>query len=217
MNILVLCDDLWHPGEVIVRGLTPLKQYGYDLDVVMAPRDILTPDMLRRYEVIINARSNMHSPANASAPWFSPGTAVMPKDFRDYIEEGHGFLALHAGNSYRLTDPSGMVELNGNHFVSHPPQCTVTAKPVGTHPITDGIGEFSFRDEHYMIEVHAEDIHVFLHTVSDTEAGTQIAGYTRTFGKGRFCCLTPGHNLSVFEQESFAKLLRNALAWCAGN
>ena len=38
MNVLVLCDDLWHPGEVVVRGMRPLRKLGYELDVVTAPR-----------------------------------------------------------------------------------------------------------------------------------------------------------------------------------
>ena len=96
MNVLVLCDDLWHPGEVIARGLRPLQKLGYNLDVVMACKDILTVKMLRDYDVIINARGNAHSPANAREPWFEDGvTAVMPNDFKEYVEEGHGFIALH--------------------------------------------------------------------------------------------------------------------------
>ena len=48
------------------------------------------------------------------------------------------------------------------------------------------------------------------------EAGTQAAGYVRQIGKGRFCALTPGHNLAVYENESCLKLLKQALRWCAG-
>lgn len=217
MKILVLCDDLWHPGEVIERGIAPLRELGYDFDFVKAPKDILTVKMIRRYEVIINARGNCHSPGNASAPWFEPNvTAVMPDDFRAYVEEGYGFIALHAGNTYSRSGLTAMAELIGNDFVGHPPQCSVTAKPVGNHMITDGVEEFVIRDEHYIIDVHAEDADVFLTTTSETNAGTQIAGYTRTIGKGRLCCLTPGHNCAIFEDENFAKLLCNAIDWCAG-
>lgn len=216
MNVLVLCDDLWHPGEVIERGLRPLAALGYDFDIVKAPKDILTTAMLRCYDVIINARGNVHSPANASAPWFEPNvTAVMPKDLKDYIEEGHGFIALHAGNTYNRDRMPEMTEITGNDFITHPPQCLVTATPVGKHPITEGVEAFSFVDEHYMIDVHASDANVFLHTASDTKAGTQIAGYTRKLGKGRFCCLTPGHNCAVLEMPQFTRLLSNALNWCA--
>ena len=216
MEILVLCDDLWHPGEVLKRGLAPLGEDAFDLDFVGAPKDILTDGFIRRYDVIVNARGNAHTPGNSSAPWFEPGvTAVMPQDFRRYVEEGRGFLALHAGNTSRRPHP--MADFIGNDFIKHPPQCDVTVRPTGGHPITDGIEPFTVRDEHYMIDVFAPDAEVILKSSSDTEAGTQVAGYVRQIGKGRFCALTPGHNLAVFENENYLKLLKQALRWCAGD
>ena len=217
MNVLVLCDDLWHPGEVVVRGMRPLRKLGYELDVVMAPKDILTVKMLRDYEVIVNARGNAHSPGNSSAPWFEPNvTAVMPEDFRAYVEEGGGFLALHAGNTYSMRNQPAMAEFIGNEFIGHPPQCEITARPVGNHPIANGVGSFTFRDEHYRINLIAPDADVFLETTSDSPAGTQVAGYARTIGKGRLAVLTPGHNCAVLESEPFTRLMANAIDWCAG-
>jgi len=106
MKVLVICDDIWHPGEVIARGLKPLEKKGYELDVVMAAKDILTKDMLYEYEVIINCKTNSHSPGNASAPWFESGvTAVMPEDFREYVEAGnqvvHISLSSELSSSYQ--------------------------------------------------------------------------------------------------------------------
>lgn len=214
MNVLVLCDDIWHPGEVLKRGLKPLGDE-FALDFVSSPKDILTDGFLRRYDVVVNARGNSHSAANSGAPWFEPGvTAVMPEDLRRYVEEGHGFLALHAGNTSHRPHP--MAEFIGNDFIRHPPQCAVTVRPAGTHPVTAGIEPFTVRDEHYMIDVFAPDAEVILTSTSDTEAGTQTAGYVRAMGRGRFCCLTPGHNLAVYENEQVQKLLKQALRWCAG-
>ena len=48
------------------------------------------------------------------------------------------------------------------------------------------------------------------------EHGTQPAGWTRTHGTGRVCVLTPGHNLAIWQHPSYQRLLRNCLAWCAG-
>lgn len=217
MKILVICDDIWHPGEVIARGLKPLEKKGYELDVVMAAKDILTKDMLRDYEVIINCKTNSHSPANASAPWFEPGvTAVMPEDFREYVEEGHGFIALHSGTCYSEKRQKEMTELIGCEFLGHPPQCTIHAGFVKEHPVLAGVEEFDFRDEHYRINVLAEDADVFMTTTSDSEAGTQVGGYTRQVGKGRLCVLTPGHNCAVLLNPQYAKMICNALDWCAG-
>ena len=217
MKVLVICDDFWHPGEIVSRGLKPLETKGYDLDVVMHPRDMLTPEMIREYEAVVNARGNVFSPAN-SAPWFDDGlpTMVMPKDFRSYIEEGHGFIALHAGNTYTRAHRADMAELTGNDFIGHPAQCDVIYAPAGSHPITKGVEAFTVRDEHYMLDVFAEDIQVFLTGTSESEAGTQKSGYAREMGKGRFVSLSAGHNLHVLLHPQFQRLMANALDWCAG-
>lgn len=216
LQVLLLCDDFWHPGEVITRGLRHLSGFAA-LDVVTRPKDILTVKMLDDYDVIVNARSDVHSPANKDVPWFEEGVAaVMPRDFRAWVERGGGFLALHSGNTYNATRMPEMADLTGNYFIGHPAQCVVHWTPRADHPICRGVEPFSGRDEHYMIDVMCSDADVFLTGSSDSEAGTQVAGYTRLPGKGRFCALTPGHNCAVLEEENFARLTRNALAWCAG-
>ncbi|MBQ3864510.1 MAG: ThuA domain-containing protein [Clostridia bacterium] len=216
LNILLLCDDKWHPGEVFERGLVrPLSQKGVHFDVVKAPRDILTKEMIRTFDVIINARGHSYSAANPAA-WFSEGeTDVMPEDLADYVREGGGFLALHGGNTYKTDRLPTMTELIGNDFIGHPKMCPIRAFPVGSHPITQGIEPCMIRDEHYMLDIHCEDADVFYKSTSDTEAGTQIAGYTRNYGEGRICVLTPGHTQAVLETEAYAKVLYNAILWCA--
>ena len=217
LPILVLCDDCWHPAETVKRSFTQLPKEDFVFDYVCAPRDILSNEMIRRYEVIVLARGNTFSAALNKDPWFNPDWCeVMPEDLQRYIEEGHGFLALHAGNAYRRDDCPEMVALIGNEFKFHPPQCPVTVKAVKEHPITRGFMPFTARDEHYVIEVNAADAEVFLESESDTSARRQIAGYTRTFGKGRLCVLTPGHTLGIWQHSEFQRLLLNAIDWCGG-
>ena len=140
----------------------------------------------------------------------------MPADFQRYVEEGHGFLSLHAGNCFRKDDCPEMVDLIGNDFKYHPPQCPVTVRATKPHPVTRGAQAFTARDEHYVIDLCAGDADVFLESVSDTPAGRQIAGYTRLLGKGRLCVLTPGHTLSALSDPEYLKIIANALNWCAG-
>jgi type 1 glutamine amidotransferase len=217
MKVLVTCDDFWHPGEIIERGLKPLAEKGIEFDIMKAPRDILTKELLKGDDVIINAKSDCFASYN-SAPWFDTElpTMVMPNDFKEYIEEGHGFIALHAGNCYTRKSQSGMAELTGSDFLGHPAQCIVRIEMTKDHPITRGVNNFEVRDEHYCLEVYAKDIDLFMTSTSDSEAGTQKAGYTRIMGNGRFCCLTPGHNYMVLAHPEFQKILKNALNWCAG-
>lgn len=217
MKVLVTCDDFWHPGEIIARGLKPLAKKGIEFDIIQAPRDILTKELLRDYDVMINAKSNCFASYN-NAPWFDVElpTMVMPGDFKEYIEEGHGFIALHAGCCYSRKSQPEMSALTGSDFLGHPAQCIVRMEMMEDHPVTKGVNSFDLRDEHYCLEVYAKDIDIFMTSTSDSEAGTQIAGYTRLMGNGRFCCLTPGHNYAVLVHPEFQKILENALNWCAG-
>lgn len=85
MKILLICDDLWHPAEVLRRGLADMDRAKFQLDFVMTAKDILTPELLREYPVIINAKGNAVNAAN-TAPWFEPTvTEVGPAEFREYV------------------------------------------------------------------------------------------------------------------------------------
>ena len=215
MKILILCDDKWHPAEVVERGLAFLAEEGHALDFVRDAKDILTPAFLGRYPVVINAKGNALTGAN-DAPWFEEGvTEAGPEELREYVEAGGGFLSLHAGNSFKAEENKAYTDFVGNSFVKHPPRCTVRVTVDRTHPVTEGVHDFEIRDEHYELEHLAADILPLLSTVSES-GGKQTGGYVRSIGKGRLCVLTPGHILSVWENEEYRKLVRNAVFWCAG-
>lgn len=215
-KILVLCDDVWHPAEVVEKGIASLGEEKYCFDFVKAAKDILTPEMIEEYPLIICSKSNNVTSGN-SAPWFeNTVTEVMGDEFQSYVGRGGAFLSVHSGNVF-MGDGDGVkkyTEFVGNRFLSHPPRCKVTLKKEKDHPIMSGVEEqFDIRDEHYQIEMLAEDADIFLNSVSES-GGVQAAGYTREIGAGRLCVLTPGHTLSVWKNEQFQKILWNAIAWC---
>lgn len=215
MKVLLICDDIWHPAEVIKMGLESWKQEKYEFDVIMTAKDILTPELLREYPVVINAKGNAVNAANC-APWFEEGvTEAGPEEFKKYVEEGGGFLSLHAGNTFMEESCAGYCNFVGNSYKTHPLRCPVTVRPVRNHAVTKGVCEYTERDEQYVLKILAEDIDVFLEAET-AEEGKQVAGYTRMLGKGRVCVLTPGHTLAVWKNAEFRKLLSNAIDWCAG-
>lgn len=211
MKVLVLCDDFWHPGEVIEAGMKPLEDE-FVIDYVRDAKDMLTRKMLEKYRVIVCCKSDQINGANQN-PWFQEGvTEVMPEDFESWIRQGGGFLFVHAGNSYR--EGEGLSSLSGNGFLGHPPRCRVDLETM-PHPITEGVEDFQIRDEHYQIKTTEQNITVFLKSRSE-KGGEQIAGYTRELGVGRICVLTPGHILDVWRKEEFLRLVRQAIEWCGG-
>ena len=213
-KILVLCDDLWHPAEIIEKGLEARNDERFQFDVVKAAKDVLTPERIAKYRLIVCCKSNSVTAAN-NAPWFEPGvTEVCPKEFEDYIRAGGGFLAVHSGLAFNRERNSAYVDLVGSMFLGHPPRCAVDLHCVKPeHPILEGINDFSIRDEHYNMEMTCGDAEIFLESSSE-KGGIQPAGYTRTIGNGRLCALTPGHTLDVWENEQFMKLFTNAMEWC---
>lgn len=180
-------------------------------------KDILTPEFLRRYDLIINAKMNELNGANRT-PWIDCNIAeVQAADLADYVREGRGFLSLHAGNAWYWDHDvdRAYCEFVGNAFVQHPPRCDISMKMVGEHPITAGVAPFVIRDEHYELDHYADDITVIMEGTS-AAGGTQVAAYVRSYGAGRICMLAPGHLLSVFENPEYQKMIRQAIDWCAG-
>lgn len=212
--VLVVCDDLWHPGEVIEMGLQPLEGDEFHFTIVKATKDILTPERIARYPVLMCCKGNSVTSAN-TAPWFEEGvTEVCPKEMEEYVRNGGGLLSVHAFNTSKEDGPQ--TSLIGNYFLGHPPRCGVDVAITNRdHPITKGVEDFHIRDEHYQITVVAEDAKELFRTRSE-KGGDQVGGYTRNMGDGRLCVLTPGHTVDVWYHPQFQRLLSNAIYWCAG-
>ena len=52
-KVLVLCDDRWHPAEVVEKGLASLAGEDYQFDIITNAKEILTPEMLSSYQLIL--------------------------------------------------------------------------------------------------------------------------------------------------------------------
>lgn len=206
MHVLVIADDYYHPGKVARAGLDLLSEHAFDY---IQDASEWSSEVMARYPVTLLVKSNNVSAQNQN-PWMTPEVEAA---FRDYVRQGHGLLAVHSGTAGYKDTPI-LRALLGGVFDHHPPQCSVTIKPVEGHPLCQGVAPFTLTDEHYFMTVDASDLDIFLTTAS--EHGEQPGGWTRTEGAGRVCVLTPGHNVPVWQHPSFQQLLRNALAWCAG-
>ena len=213
MKLLIIGEDYWHPIEVFQRGLKWLAEEGHELDFVIDAKDCLTVDMLSDYDAIFVCKSNTLTAGNRSV-WFEDDvTAVMPKDFADYIENGGAFIALHAGLGFTPERRPDMADIIGTNFTGHPPQCTIEMQKISDHPIMEGVNNFLFRDEHYRVECVVDDAIILFNTVSEN-AGTQVGGLIRERGKGRVAVMSPGHNAAVLMNPEYKKMIRNALLWC---
>lgn len=214
MKVLMILDDIWHPAEVIERGLASMDKEELEFDLVRDGKDILSPEFVSRYDAVVNCSGNSVNASNTH-PWFEQGvTEFGPEEFRDYVAKGGALVVIHSGLTIggdRAPVPA-YTEVVGSYFTSHPPRELTRVSVTEENEITKGVEAFSERDEHYQIVITAPDARPFLKTESE-HGGVTVSGYTRCFGKGRVAVLTPGHTLAVWENPNFQRLVKNAIRW----
>jgi type 1 glutamine amidotransferase len=206
MQVLVLCDDKWHPAQTPRAGLAPLENVVFTFDYIEHAGAWSAPRM-KEYPVVLLAKANNISSTD-ERPWM---TEEVETALHDYVRSGHGLLAIHSGTAgYR--DHAMLRALLGGVFLRHPPQCQVTIEPQAGHPLTASSTPFTLKDEHYLMALDDATADVFLTTTS--EHGVEPGGWTRRQGAGRVCVLSPGHNLEVWLHPAYQALISNALHWC---
>lgn len=206
MNVLVFCDDLYHPAATVHTGLRPLAAAGFDFGWVENAAG-WDPRQLEGYDVVLLTKSNVCS-ATDRAPWLAGATENV---LRDFVRAGGGLVAVHSGTASYKEVPA-VRGLLGGVFDHHPPPCPVTVEPVAGHRLTGGVSTpFTIHDEHYQMIMDDSTAEIFLR--SRSLHGVQPAGWTRCEGKGRVAVLTPGHFPEVWLQAGFQRLLENALRW----
>ena len=225
MRVLLICDDFYHPGQVPIDGVAPLESQGFGFDIISDAKDF-SPDRLQSYPVVILVKSDQVSAADKSN-W---KTEAVQKAFIAYVENGGGLVAIHSG-TVPGKEKKGLEELLGCRFTGHPEACPVTVQPIKPHPVTEGVGMFCEKDEHYRLEILSPDVDILMASYSaaqgtpdkyaedpgkNTPAAICPAACVRTQGKGRVCVLTPGHLLPVWLNPHFQRALSNALRWAAG-
>lgn len=221
-KILVLYGDIWHSKEVVRTGLSYLPEYYDCMTFVEDAKDMLTAADLTDYDLVICCKGNNLTEGNG-AHWFEEGVnELTPKDLENYVRNGGGYIALHAGNSFfeiegdeHLNNPAkDYIHFVGNYFITHPARCPVSYHVLNTeHPVTADVKDFCERDEHYQIGMTAEDALILMESTS-ADGEKMPAAYVREIGSGRLCSLMPGHILSVWQNPQFQKLLKNAIDWC---
>jgi len=223
MKVLLICDEHYHPGQVSVDGLAPLEAKGYTLDVI---KDGTMPASLSDYAVVVLSKSDEKSPEDRGS-WKSK---EVQQAFIDYVESGGGLLVMHSGTVVGK-DTAALDALIGSRFVYHPNATPVTVEALRRHPVTEGVSMFCEPDEHYHLDIIADDADILFAAYAPAQgvpnkyeedpyhnAPAKIcpAGYVRTQGKGRVCVLTPGHFVEVWLNPEYQRAIENSLRWLAG-
>ena len=205
LRCAVFSQDTWHPAALI-RGHLPLSVLpGTRIEWFENPSDWQRGiHALPKCELLVLAKGNTTGSGNET-PWLSPEReAALVR----HVHSGRSALFIHGGTCYGANP--ALRAIIGGAFLRHPPPCPITLTPASESPLTHGLSETTFVDEHYEMIVDDPSAEIFLHTKS--AHGIQPAGWTRT-APGRVCVLTPGHTEEAWASPAFQRLLTNALSW----
>jgi len=225
MRVLLFCDDFHHPGEVPIQGIEPLRKKGIHFDIIQNAKDF-DPKSLGDYGVIIMSTCDNVSQEDTSS-W---KTEAIQEAFVQYVEKGGGLMVTHNGTvAGENTDK--LDRLIGCRFAFHPNQTPVLVQAIKPHSVTEGVKPFCQEDEHYHLEILAPDADIISAAYAPAQGQAEKyetepyfnapaciapAVYVRTHGKGRVCVITPGHNIAVWHNAEFQRLLENGIKWCGG-
>lgn len=206
-NVLIVWDDYYHPEanyrEAVRKSFE--EQEPWQVTKTHRIRDILSmdpkPDLCIYFTV--------------GCPQGEEQLSLSEQEqVKELVESGMGMMFIHAGMAC-IQDDTPFFELARGRFASHPePHYDVccTKIPGCTHPVMEGIEPFVSPDEHYFCHVDVDCVIPLMTGAS--EAGTELAAWAHTVGKGRIVSMTPGHNHPMLIK--MRPLMENAAKWCTG-
>lgn len=209
---LFLTGDYWHHADTI-RPLADVLLDPAVWQVVFTedPATLLNTD--QHFDLIISFKDPIENDQIPTPIWCD---AEWTEDLMASVREnGTGLLLVHAAVTDLPEDHPIVQEMIQSIFINHPDQCPISVKMVKDHCITKGVKDFTFpeNDEHYVMSmIENAQVEILVQTIS--EHGVQPGLWVRQLGKGRVCCVTPGHTTKNLLCREYIHLIKNAVAWC---
>jgi len=209
---LALIGDRYHSPVYIGDGLAPafVKE---NIPVTFIENvEALNAGSLKNFEILVILRDGMNWPNGYDKPAVKWMTDAQQQAIWDFVNEGHGFLALH--NAQAIYPPGGLYyQLIGGDFAGHPKPYTYTVRIENKdHPITAGVEDFQIFDEQHTLKYFLDREHLLLRSIAPDNLQSE-AGWFRDVGQGRLAYLAPGHTPEALGHPMMQRLIRNSLNW----
>ncbi len=227
VKVLIITGDHGHAWKETTPFLKKLLvKAGHKVDVTESPSKDLTPANLAKYDVfLLNYRN---TPKGAKDNPASVWSADNKKAFADAIKGGKGLVVYHHASSAFVGTSAFEKEFEklsaggwrkqGHHGKMH--EFTVT--PRKDHPITHGLKEFKHgRDELYQNSLITPGSVVLVTAYSEKSKDPKNTGkhepvvWVNTYGKGRVCQNSLGHDVTAMQSAGFQALLVRCVEWAA--
>ena len=201
-RVLILGDNkcaLWHPLSGVDEALKRILE-GFEVTVSEEYPYLKLHDV-QAYDLIINYIDAWDRRAGADFAGVLMG----------YVAAGGALLTLHSGIiAHSIPE---IEQLIGASFTEHPPHEVLEYVYANAHPIMKDMQSFSIDEEPYQFEMdNLARVNVIMEYVYKDEK--YPAAWVRSYGSGKSCYLSMGHDPSTFANEGFAMLLKHSVLWC---
>jgi putative membrane-bound dehydrogenase-like protein len=188
-----------NPEKMFPLLAAPMARRGIQLTYVGTPAEALTPARLRYYDALV-----LYGNHKAITP-------EQEKALLDFVEGGHGLIALHSASD-EFTGSDRYISLIGGQFQRHGTGDFTAEILQPRHPVMLGIEPFSTWDETYVHTKHnAVDRTVLMERVD--AQGREPWTWVRTQGQGRVFYTAYGHDERTWAKPGFQMLVSNAVLW----
>jgi uncharacterized protein len=188
-----------NPVKMFPLLAAPLARRGIQLTYAATPADALTPAKLKFYDALM---------------LYGNHTAITPeqeKALLDYVEGGHGLIALHSASA-EFTGSDKYTALIGGQFQRHGTGEFTAEIVQPSHPVMRGVEPFQTWDETYVHTKHNPVDRTVLMERVDPQ-GREPWTWVRTQGKGRVFYTAYGHDERTWTKPGFQTLVNNAVLW----
>jgi type 1 glutamine amidotransferase len=178
-----------------------LSQLGINTTYTIKPADLNDSNLSKYDGLIIYANHNNISPAQEAA-------------LKNFVEGGKGFIPLHAASAC-FGNSEWYIKTVGGQYKSERTG-VFTPKIINTsHPVMQGVQEFTTWDERYVHQKINPDMTVLMERVEGETREPWT--WVRTQGKGRVFYTASGHNDSTWTNPAFMRLVNNGVLWAIGD
>jgi type 1 glutamine amidotransferase len=219
IRVLVLSGQNNHDWKSTTPKLVSILKLGGQFDVsVTEDPSALTARILRPFDVLLS---------NWNAFGLDASTAAWPEKtkeaYLEFVRQGRGHVVVHAGSaSFPEWGDYGRLTLATwkDGQTTHGPIHEFPVRLAGVrHPVTQGLAEFTTRDELWSAPDLAAGAVVLASSFSaPVQGGTgrwEPAVLAGQFGKGRSLTILLGHDAAAMENFGFQTLLIRAVEWAA--
>jgi len=190
-----------------------LQENGFEVEISETLDAFLDQDKLEQLDLII-PHYTMSKITNEQA-----------QPVANAVASGVGLAGIHGGMCDAFRDHVGWQFLTGSQWVAHPGNDGVEHEveiKATSSPITEGIGNFTVKTEHYYLHVDPV-VEVLATTRFPLIDGPHAANgpvdmpvvYTKRWGKGRIFYCSLGHHADVLEVEPPRTIMGRGFVWAA--